>query len=188
MVNQNKSKMIIFFILLLITILSIINKLFLKKHSFEFKLIFSIVTIILYIIICSALFVYLWNSSTGGQPTEPTTKKINFNNVNKKNWTVVVDFKYSNKEILNNSSIDVAYNGIDTIHLGIGEPEFIKTPIPYLDTIKFPESFNIKIIDPKGNIIKTYKKTDFLKNLENPKFTNRNDEECRATNWTLKIK
>jgi hypothetical protein len=169
-------------------ILFIINKLFLKKHSFKFKLICSIVTTIFYIIICSVLFVYLWNSSIGGQPTEPTTKKINFNNVNKKKWTVVVDFKYSKKEILNNSSIDIAYNGIDTIHLGIGEPEFIKTPIPYLDTIKFPESFNIKIIDSKGNMIKTYKKTDFFENLENPKFTNRNDEERKATSWTLKIR
>ena len=179
--------MIYFFFIILIVIVFIINKMFLKKYSFKFKLVLSIVIIVFYIISCSVLFVYLWNSSIVGKPIEPTTKKIIFNNVNKKKWIVIVDFKYSNKEILNSSSIDVPYNCIDTIYLGADKPEFIKTPIFYLDTLKFPESFNIKIIDSAGKIVKIYKKTDFFENLDNPKFRNKKDEECKASSWTLKI-
>ncbi|NRS90754.1 hypothetical protein HNQ02_003701 [Flavobacterium sp. 7E] len=180
--------MTLFFIIVLIIVLFIINKLFLNKQNFKFKLIFSIVTSIFFIVICSLLFVYLWNSGTGGQPTEPTTKKIYFNNVNKRRCIVVVDFKYSNKDILNNPSIDITYNTIDTVYLGIGKQEFFKTLISYLDTINFPENFKIKIIDSFGKTIKTYSKETFFNSIEKSTYTNLSDVERKEASWNLIIK
>lgn len=180
--------MTLLFFIVLIIILFIINKLFLNQQNLKFKLIFSIVTSIFFIVIYLLLFVYLWNSSTGGQPTEPSTKKIYFSNANKKRCRVVVDFKYSNKDILNNPSIYITYNAIDTINLGIGEQEFFKTPISYLDTIDFPESFNIKIIDSVGKIIATYNKENFFNSIEKSTYTNISDVERKETGWNLIIK
>lgn len=180
--------MIIFFFISIITILLVSNKIFFKRHSIKFKLIYSIFITFFYTFIYIIIIVYLWNNSSGNLVPEPSVKKIKLVNLHKNKYIAYIDFEYSDKEILNNLNIDIANNRIDTVYLDIGETKFFKTPIFLSDTIKFPEKFSIKITDLQGRVIKKYDKKAFFDEIEKSKYEIKGDLEKKETDWDLIIK
>jgi hypothetical protein len=172
----------------------IMVKIFQSKMNLIVKLMLSFILLIIFLIAFSLSIASGWES--GRQPRKAAIKLDNypksmyfFNEMNQ-SINIIVNFKYSKEEILKYSKINLGYNKIDTIHsLRKGENKYCQIPILAIDTItKFPENFNIIITDSVGNIIKKYNKIEFLKNIENRKYKDIKDEECRATSWDLKIK
>jgi hypothetical protein len=117
-------------------------------------------------------------------------KTIYFFNQTNQTINVIVDFKFSKDEILKQSEVDVYFNKIDTIHnLRNGENKYRQTSILCGDSImKFPKSFNIKITDSLGKILKKYNKKEFLNSVEKSKYTNSHDIECKEKRWFLILK
>jgi hypothetical protein len=169
-------------------------KIFQSKINLIVKLTLSFISLIIFLLTFSLSISSGWES--GRQPREAVIKLENypksiyfFNEMNQ-SINIIVNFKYSKEEMLKYSKINLGYNKIDTIHsLRKGENKYRQIPILEIDTItKFPKNFNIIITDSAYNIIKTYNKIKFYKNIESPRYKDSKDEECRATSWDLKIK
>lgn len=185
---------VFFYISIIGLIYSIIKILTSKKRAIV-KTISVFVFLILLILLVIFSFVYSWKK--GGpnrefrEPYEDPNgvKIINIYNDTRKCLFVKINFEYTDTEIKKYNLVNFK-NKKDTVFLiNKGNGGNYMAPIFYRDSItKLPESFNIKITDSLGKILKKYNKKEFLNSVEKSKYTNDNDIECKEKSWTLIIK
>ena len=90
-------------------------------------------------------------------------KPIDIYNQGAKKLTAIVSFQYSSAIINKESSLNNEFNRIDTLALQPGGSERFITPITLVDSVQFPASFKIILLDSLGKQIKVYTKESFLK-------------------------
>lgn len=123
------------------------------------------------------------------EPTyEDGFKKISLLNLYNEPVTAIINFKYSKKELANDTSLNNKFNRLDTISIkNMENYEFI-TPIKYGDSIKFPMEFKIIILDTLGKSLFNYNKQAFIKSTQNYVYNKNKSVSEFSENWDLTIK
>ncbi len=111
-----------------------------------------------------SLFAFVATTQKKDAPTyEDGFKSIDVYNQGSKKLKLIVDFKYSEQLLKEDSPLNNEFNRIDTLDLPAGGSERIITPILQVDSANFPINFKITVLDSLGNKLKVYSKETFLK-------------------------
>jgi hypothetical protein len=183
-----------FFILpIIVGFIVLIIKILKSKVSLILKLVLSIITLSFFIIGLSLCIASGWERGSRQEAViipEDSPKKIYFHNKMNQSINIIVDFRYSEEELTEQSKINLVFSKINTISNLRKEDSYnLKTPIMSSDSlIRFPKKFNIKITDSLGKLIKEYNKDTFLQNIEESKNMSSTIKEYSLRKWTLIIK
>ncbi|MCX2476366.1 hypothetical protein OQZ33_18675 [Pedobacter sp. MC2016-05] len=134
----------------------------------------------------ASLFGFVATTQKRDAPSyEDGFKSIDIYNQGDTKLIAIVDFRYSNASIIQDSSLNNEFNCIDTVMLLPGRSERFITPIIQVDSLQFPAGFKITLTDSLGKQIKAYDKELFLKEAT----IGYNEEKSTefSSSWSLTI-
>jgi hypothetical protein len=133
-----------------------------------------------------SLFSFVATTQKRDAPSyEDGFKSIDIHNQGDKKLIAIVDFRYSNANIIQDSSLNNEFNRVDTLTLLPGSSERFITPIPQVNSVEFPSGFKITLLDSLGKQIKGYDKELFLKEAT-ISYTEEKSTEF-SSSWSLTI-
>lgn len=147
---------------------------------------FNAKPILLKVLFVISIFSFVATTQKRGAPTyEDGFKSIDVYNQGPKKLTVIIDFLYDKASLHVDSSLNNEFNRLDTINLLPGRSERFITPIPQVDSTKFPLSFKVTVLDVYGKKLKTYSKKMFF-NEAKTEYNGKSSNEF-SSSWNLVV-
>lgn len=139
--------------------------------------------------VCISLFSFVATTQKRiyQEPTyEDGFKKINILNLYDGSVIAIINFKYTEKDLALDTSLNNKFNRLDTLRIMAKENKEFITPIKFGDSVKFSRNFSVTILDTTGKTLLTYNTVAFLKAAEKDVYNKKNPTEYNE-NWELKI-
>ncbi|MEC5395895.1 hypothetical protein [Bergeyella sp. RCAD1439] len=188
--------MIIGFLFVVYTILSLVLIKILKNRRIKNKTILFMIFTLVFLSISIILFISLWNTSSYREEALLTQeyinthlKKIQIVNETNDSIKVIIDFEYSDKEIEKRKDVmeNIAdyFNKKSLVYIEPFSDMTIILPIKINEKIRFPKNFKIKLDNSNKSI--TYNEEIFFNNVVSKPRIESNKEKYKANEWILII-